>query len=85
MILPVGINLTNWAASLFIDFPESDIPILMDESDWQQWGNTLIQDEAFFRNNAPRADNYKDWQTWAMDVFFVMNNSNADNLNTNEV
>jgi len=84
MILPLGINLSNWAASLFIDFSENDIPMLLDETDWKSWGNRLVQSEAFFLNNAPSPISYNDWQSWATAVFYVMNNSNADNFNTNE-
>jgi hypothetical protein len=78
MILPIEINLQNWAASLSIDFPNDDIPILTQEENWKEWGNQLIQAESFFNNNAPSTDIYNDWQSWANHVFFVMNNSNAD-------
>jgi hypothetical protein len=78
MILPIGINLRNWANSLFVDFPNDDIPILTQEANWKEWGNRLVQGESFFRNNAPSTDIYGDWQPWANHVFYVMNNSNAD-------
>lgn len=83
MILPIGINLTNWAASLIIDFPESNIPILTNEREWRRWADELVQDEVFLINNVPSSFSYKDWQTWASHVFYLMNNSNANNLNMN--
>lgn len=78
MILPQGINLRAWANSLFVDFPNDNIPILLQEEDWKEWGNQLIQAESFFSNNAPTTETYNDWQPWANHVFYVMNNSNAN-------
>lgn len=85
MILPIGVNLRNWANSLFVDFPNDNIPILTQEANWKEWGNQLVQSESFFRNNAPFTDLYDDWEPWANHVFYVMNNSNADENGENNV
>jgi hypothetical protein len=75
MVLPEFINIYDWASSLIIDFPNDNIPLLLDESNWKAWGNLLIQEERFINNNAPSTDTYEDWNRWAFDVYFVMNNS----------
>ena len=80
MILPIAINLKNWANSLIVDFPNDNIPILTQEENWKQWGDRLVQSRSFINNNAPSTGLYDDWQSWANHVFFVMNNSNADEV-----
>lgn len=85
MILPIETTLRNWADSLFIDFPNDDIPILITEDNWKEWGNQLIQADSFFDNNAPSTDVYNDWQQWANHVFYVMNNSNANEIGDSNV
>ena len=69
MVQPRYITLSNWAASLVIDFPDDDVPILMNEKDWKKWGNRLVECSTFAQNAAPGTAFYKDWQSWAMDVF----------------
>lgn len=74
MIQPDYIDLPMWAASLRIDFPEDDIPELLSEKDWKEWGDTLVQCDSFSENNAPGTAFYPDWVQWARDVYFVMYN-----------
>lgn len=74
MMLPEFTNLPMWAASLIIDFPDDNIPILTDPDDWKRWGNFLIQEDSFIKNNAPGTDTFDDWQSWAQNVFFTMAN-----------
>ena len=74
MILPIGITLKLWADSLVIDFPDDNIPFLLDESGWKNWGNFLVQENTFLDNGAPGTQAYSDWQTWAKDVFKSMAN-----------
>jgi hypothetical protein len=77
MILPVGIDIMYWAASLRIDFPNDNIPILTSESAWKQWGNELLLSESFDINNIPSTEYFDKWDEWAMKVFLLMQNSNA--------
>jgi hypothetical protein len=77
MIMPISINLPNWACSLKIDFPDDNIPFLMSESAWKEWGNELLLSESFNRNDIPSPEGYDKWEEWALAVFFVMQNSNA--------
>lgn len=72
MILPQNIDLNLWAASLVVDFPNSSIPILIDEKQWKEWGDSLVQTSVFYENNAPGTAIYKDWKEWAMAVYFTM-------------
>lgn len=75
MILPEFISLQDWAASLIIDFPDENIPLLLDEKQWKEWGSYLIYLDAFQENEAPDPLKYDDWREWARQVYFTMNNN----------
>lgn len=74
-MIPELTTLTDWAASLVVDFPMENIPFLKDESDWKTWGNTLISENTFAVNGAPGTGEYSNWKPWAADVYKVMLNS----------
>lgn len=74
MILPIRISLKNWAASLIIDFPDDNIPLLKNEEDWLNWGRFLIQENTFADNGAPDPSDYNDWNLWAIEVYKTMAN-----------
>jgi hypothetical protein len=76
MMLPQFCDLPLWASSLIIDFPTDNIPILTSEADWQFWGNQLIQQPSFSSTDSPRTDLYKDWKSWAWDMFYTNSNNN---------
>lgn len=75
MIIPEYISLKDWSASLIIDFPLDNIPILEDDNNWRLWGNLLIETKSFAINYAPGTQGYPDWKSWAKDLFFTMNNT----------
>ena len=75
MMIPEFSNISNWANSIIIDFPNDDIPLLYNEDDWKAWGNSLVQSTTFAQNNAPSTQRYDDWQTWAKDLYYCMNNN----------
>ena len=72
MMLPNFAPLSVWADSLFIDFPNDNIPRLENEDDWKRWGNFLVQENSFVNNGAPGTQLYSEWKTWAEAVFKVM-------------
>lgn len=74
MMQPKLTILKVWAASLFVDFPEDDIPRLSDEEKWKDWASVLVQCTSFVEAAAPWPSDYKDWNTWADDVFKAMEN-----------
>ncbi len=74
MIIPDQIELMDWSASLVIDFPNDNIPILMKDEDWRVWGNELVLATSFANNNAPGPNIYTDWKQWATALYFVMAN-----------
>lgn len=80
MVIPEGITLTLWANSLIIDFPNDNIPLLINESRWQQWASELIGSQSFISNDVPHPNNYDDWKTWAYDVYFLMCNNDELNI-----
>lgn len=75
MVLPIGIELLEWAANLLIDFPNDNIPLLFDEDQWRLWGDELVQCTTFAQNQAPQTGDYDDWNTWAQGVYYNMNNN----------
>lgn len=75
MILPIGISLKDWAASLVIDFPTDNIPLLYEDADWKQWGDLLIQENSFSEADAPGTALFKEWNPWADAVFYAMANN----------
>jgi hypothetical protein len=74
MMQPTMVTLKQWVASLIVDFPTDNIPILLDEDKWKEWGNTLIQQSSFLINGAPSTNLYDDKFKWALDVFKCMSN-----------
>ena len=75
MMIPDFTNLSTWASSLIIDFPYDNIPFLIDEENWKDWGNSLVQENSFSENNAPGTESYDNWKSWASTVFFTMANT----------
>jgi hypothetical protein len=74
MIIPEFISLHDWAASLFIDFPDDNIPFLLHERDWKLWGDLLSQEETFIENNAPTTETFDEWRDWAHAVYYTLVN-----------
>lgn len=74
MMIPNDATLSDWAASLIIDFPQDNVPVLRDEKEWKLWGNLLIEENSFAINGAPGTSEYTDWKSWAREVFYSMNN-----------
>jgi hypothetical protein len=73
IVLPVGIDLPRWAASLFADFPSDNIPGLTDPDDWQAWGSRLIESPTFSEAGAPSPYLFPEWQSWALAVVRSLN------------
>lgn len=75
MMIPVFTTLKLWAASLIIDFPSDNIPILRDELLWKAWGDLLVQENSFSEQGAPSTNGYDDWKPWADEIYRVMVNT----------
>lgn len=43
-----------WADRLIQDFGQDNIPFLDNEDNWRVWGNRVVGEPSFIRNNAPR-------------------------------
>lgn len=74
MMNPELATLQEWTASLVIDFPEDNIPFFQNEEDWKSLGNKLVQENSFFKNNAPGTLAFNHWKEWAKAVFLSMSN-----------
>jgi len=90
MVFPEYISLTDWAASLIVDYPSSYLPVLQSEDKWQEWGAIVAGTGVFRRNRVPspfsiykgnRKDDFKDWKEWARVVYLLLN----DPLNSNNI
>ena len=76
MMIPEFCDLPIFAASLIIDFPNDNVPILVAENEWKFWGNQLIQEPSFSVNDAPRTDGFNEWKAWAQGLYYTMSNNN---------
>lgn len=72
MIIPHYSTLSQWANSLVGDYEREDIPRLMNEDDWQEWGKRLMDVSEFASKGAPSPFLYQNWQSWAKDVYLVL-------------
>jgi hypothetical protein len=72
MMQPVNTTPEIWADSLVIDFPYDNVPKLMDERDWREWGDTLVQEPTFVDNGAPSTKGFTKWEDWASDVYSAL-------------
>ncbi len=74
MMIPKDVSLFDWASSLIVDFPSDNIPVLMHESHWKEWGDLLVQENSFAKNGSPGTQSYSEWKSWSLDLFQSMNN-----------
>ena len=74
MILFKDISLKLWADTLIQDFGQDDLPILDHEDNWRDWGNLLVGEPSFIRNNTPRTEGFETAEEWAQAVCGVMAN-----------
>lgn len=65
IIIPRYIDLLTWANQMVQCFPASQVPVLINEEDWREWGEILISRAAFTRFQAPSPHGFDDWQSWA--------------------
>lgn len=75
MIIPKFSTLERWAASLIVDFPSDNIPLLRNGSDWRRWGNLVVREKSFSTQEAPVTNGFEDWKPWATEVYRVMINT----------
>jgi hypothetical protein len=61
-----------WADTLVRDFGQDDIPFLENEDNWRDWGNRVVGEPSFIRNNAPRTEGFETAEEWAQSVCGVM-------------
>lgn len=85
MIFPEYIGLKDWFASLIIDYPQENIPLLENEDDWPEVGAALVSTGVFAKANVPspftiaegkKKQNFQDWTDWAKTMFIIMTNEN---------
>lgn len=69
MMQPINTTVEFWADSLVIDFPYDNVPKLMDERNWREWGDSLVQENTFSDNGAPPTKTFTKWEEWATAVY----------------
>lgn len=72
MIIPVGVDLETWAASLLIDYPADNIPYLDREDQWRVWADFVVAGTSFTKASAPGPEWFDDWRAWAFAVYRAM-------------
>ena len=72
MMLPKENSVLKWAASLIVDFPLDNVPILRSEAEWKPWGNLLIQETSFAILDAPDPELFDSPVEWMQEVCKVM-------------
>lgn len=81
MVIPKFISLIDWADNLFIDYPKENLPILLFEDNWEEWGEILVGTGQFLERACPSplvtADAekkrvYDDWIQWADQIYMIM-------------
>ncbi len=75
MILPKDVSLKNFAASLIIDYPNDNIPMLTDIKQWKKWGSMVVQESSFTNQGAPGPGLFKTPQAWTQGLFKAMSNN----------
>ncbi len=83
VVQPSYISLTDWAATLVSDFGNENLPQLLKEDQWQEWGMILCNTGIFARANIPppfviaqgsKKQIYTGWSDWAARVYCLVNN-----------
>lgn len=69
IVIPRDIDFPRWAASLYVDLPNLNIPLPPPVENWKQWARTLLLENELV--GVPLPDNFEDWQNWA--DYFVNN------------
>lgn len=69
IVIPRNIDFQKWAANLYIDLPNLNIPLPPPVEDWKRWARTLLLENEL--DSVPLPDNFDDWQNWA--DYFVNN------------
>lgn len=69
IVIPRDIDFLTWAANLYIDLPNLNIPLAKNEETWKEWARTLLLENEL--DGVPLPDNFIDWQNWA--DYFVNN------------
>jgi hypothetical protein len=72
MIMPQYSTPKIWAASLIIDFPTDNVPILNNEKEWRLWGDILVQSNSFTTNGCPFPKSYSNFNDWSSAVYRTM-------------
>ena len=93
-VWPYGIDLIDWADNLIIDYPKSNIPILRDPDEWEEWGAIVAGTDVFAKRGCPspikitdqgKVEPYNNWEEWAKAVYAVMVVYNRDENRKNNL
>lgn len=74
MVLPEYITFFDWASTLQVDYPNGNVPIVNEDTDWQEWADRLLQSDPFDSAVVPEPNSFDDWRDWARWFVDVMNN-----------
>jgi len=89
-VYPKYISVKYWAATVCDDYSDFPLPILHDETKWEEWAQNLVGIEPFASKGIPgpyknarkkeKELAFKNWEEWAKKVYLVMFSQDNNNL-----
>lgn len=81
VVWPEYISLRDWSSCLIADYNAEQLPLLDDETSWEEWGTTVATTGIFERAGVPapfeieqgeKTPQFGSWQEWAKTVYMLI-------------
>ena len=63
----------HWTALMCEQYAAQQLPIAGPDTNWQEWGASLLAIDVFLNQGIPSPYAFDDWKDWAESVINVMN------------
>jgi hypothetical protein len=92
VIWPEYISLKDWAAHLQASYADQFLPILNDETKWEEWATIVVSSGIFEEAKIPspftisegkKTSRFQNWREWAVIVYTNILNLNLNQANGN--
>jgi len=70
---PRYMEFDHWTALMCEQYAAQQLPIAGPDTDWREWGASLLAIDVFLNQGIPSPYAFDDWQSWAESVINVMN------------
>lgn len=64
-LLPIDIDMLEWAQQLRGEYSTVDIPALYDINIWKEWANYIRNSDGFNDKNIPMPNDFDSFREWA--------------------